>query len=60
MITRIGIGGIVWSAIFISVGWWSRSRAIKQEHRDKQLDIQTDALERMKKRLEEDDEKRHL
>jgi hypothetical protein len=41
MLTIIGGAGIVWSIIFIAIGWWSRERAIAQEHRDEQLEEQT-------------------
>lgn len=55
VLSIIGLAGIVWSIIFIAIGAWMRRRAITQEHRDTQMDKQTEELERMRKKLEEKD-----
>ena len=51
----VGLAGIVWSIIIIAIGAWMRNKAKAQEHRDKQMDKQTDELERMRKKLEDKD-----
>jgi hypothetical protein len=55
VLSIIGLAGIVWPIIFIAIGAWMRRRAITQEHRDTQMDKQTEELERMRKKLEEKD-----
>jgi len=53
----IGLAGIVWSIIIIAIGAWMRRRAEAQEFRDAEAHRQTELLEKMAGKLDQEKER---